>query len=208
MEIVFSDIAVDIQPLVWLILIAFLIAQWRRKQGGSAIFCSLVFGIYLLYAVQVTFFPIRVAGDFVDSMRQNSSWLSDINLIPFYIPQGYLENVDLIQFVWVQFASNILLTMPFGFGVNFIGRFCRKDFLWLPFAVGFGIELSQLVMNFLLRYPYRVVDITDALLNAAGVLIGYGIFRLFSRVYIAVSSSIHKEPRGLFAYVHEVASRA
>jgi len=207
MEIVFSDIAVDIQPLVWLILIAFLIAQWRRKQGGSAIFCSLVFGIYLLYAVQVTFFPIRVAGDFVDSMRQNSSWLSDINLIPFYIPQGYLENVDLIQFVWVQFASNILLTMPFGFGVNFVGRFRRKDFLWLPFAVGFGIELSQLFINWILGYPYRVVDVTDALLNAAGVLIGYGIFRLFSRVYIAVSSSIHKEPRGLFAYVHEVASR-
>jgi len=207
MEIVFSDIAVDIQPLVWLILIAFLIAQWRRKQGGSAIFCSLVFGIYLLYAVQVTFFPIRVAGDFVDSMRLNSSWLSDINLIPFYIPQGYLENVDLIQFVWVQFASNILLTMPFGFGVNFVGRFRRKDFLWLPFAVGFGIELSQLFINWILGYSYRVVDITDALLNAVGVLIGYGFFRLFSRVYIAGSSSIHKEPRGLFAYVHEVASR-
>ena len=208
MEIVFSDIAVDIQPLVWLILIAFLIAQWRRKQGGSAIFCSLVFGIYLLYAVQVTFFPIRVAGDFADSMRQNSSWLSDINLLPFYLPNGFLENEDLIQFAWVQFASNILLTMPFGFGVNFVGRFRRKDFLWLPFAVGFGIELSQLFINWILGYSYRVVDITDALLNAVGVLIGYGFFRLFSRVYIAVSSSIHKILRGIFAYVHEVASRA
>ena len=81
MEIVFSDIAVDIQPLVWLILIVFLIAQWRRKQGGSAIFCSLVFGIYLLYAVQVTFFPIQVAGDFADSMRQNSSWHFDESII-------------------------------------------------------------------------------------------------------------------------------
>ena len=208
MEIVFSDIAVDIQPLVWLILIVFLIAQWRRKQGGSTIFCNLVFGIYLLYAVQVTFFPIRVAGDFADSMRQNSSWLTDINLIPFYLPNGFLENEDLIQFALVQFASNILLTMPFGFGVNFVARFRRNDFLWLPFAVGFGIELSQLFINWILGYPYRVVDITDALLNAVGVLIGYGFFRLFSRVYIAVSSSIHKEPRGLFAYVHKVASRA
>ena len=77
----------------------------------------------------------------------------------------------------------------------------------LPFAVGFGIELSQLFINWILGYSYRVVDVTDALLNAVGVLIGYGFFRLFSRVYIAGSSSIHKEPRGLFAYVHKVASR-
>jgi glycopeptide antibiotics resistance protein len=100
------------------------------------------------------------------------------------------------------------MTVPFGLGVNFVARFRRKDFLWLPFAVGFGIELSQFFINWILGYPYRVVDITDALLNAAGVLIGYGIFRLFSRVYIAVLLSIYKEPRGLFAYVHEIASRA
>ncbi|HEX7568535.1 MAG TPA: VanZ family protein [Anaerolineaceae bacterium] len=161
----------------------------------------------MLYALQVTFFPLQISGSYADAMRQNSSWMTDINLIPFYLPDGYRENTDLFQFALSQFASNILLTMPFGFGVNFIGRFCRKDFLWLPFAVGFGIELSQLFINWILGYPYRVVDITDALLNAVGVLIGYGIFRLFSRVYIAVSSSIHKEPRGLFAYVHEVASR-
>lgn len=98
--------------------------------------------------------------------------------------------------------------MPFGFGVNFIGRFRRKDFLWLPFAVGFGIELSQLVMNFLLRYPYRVVDITDALLNAAGVLIGYGFFRIFSGLYIAISTSIRVDHKGLFKYIQEIASRA
>jgi len=183
------------------------VIQWRRKHNRAYIFCLLVFGIYLLYALQVTFFPLEVSGGYADAMRQNSSWMTDINLIPFYIPGGYRENTDLFQFALSQFASNILLTMPFGFGVNFIGRFRRNDFLWLPFAVGFGIELTQLAMNFLLRYPYRVVDITDALLNAAGFLIGYGIFRLFSRVYIAVSSSIHKEPKGLYATIHEVASR-
>ena len=207
MDVYFNDFGVDIRPLAWLGLIVFLFIQWRRKQSSAYIFCLLVFGIYLLYALQVTFFPLQISGSYADSMRQNSSWITDINLIPFYLPNGFLENEDLIQFAWVQFASNILLTMPFGFGVNFVGRFRRKDFLWLPFAVGFGIELSQLFINWILGYSYRVVDITDALLNAVGVLIGYGFFRLFSRVYIAVSSSIHKEPRGLFAYVHEVARR-
>ena len=186
MDIYFNYIGVDISPLAWLGLIVFLVIQWRRKHNRAYIFCLLVFGIYLLYALQVTFFPLEISGGYADAMRQNSSKvITDINLIPFYIPDGYRENKDLSQFVLIQFVSNILLTMPFGFGVNFIGRFRRRDFLWLPFAVGFGIELSQLVMNFLLRYPYRVVDITDALLNAAGVLIGYGFFRLFSMLYIA-----------------------
>ena len=209
MYIYFNDIGIDISPLAWLGLIVFLVIQWRRKHNRAYIFCLLVFGIYLLYALQVTFFPLEISGGYADAMRQNSSKvITDINLIPFYIPDGYRENKDLSQFVLIQFVSNILLTMPFGFGVNFIGRFRRRDFLWLPFAVGFGIELSQLVMNFLLRYPYRVVDITDALLNAAGVLIGYGFFRLFSRLYTLISSKFRINLKGIFAYIQEVTSRA
>ena len=141
-------------------------------------------------------------------MRQNSSWMTDMNLIPFYLPNGYLENKDLFQFALIQFGANILLTTPFGFGINFVRQFRRKDFLWLPFAVGFGIELSQLVLNFLLRYPYRVVDITDALLNTTGVLIGYGFFRIFSGLYLTISSKIRVDHKGLFKYIQEVASRA
>lgn len=208
MDIYFNHFGVDIRPLVLLGLILFLILQWRWKQSSAYIFCLLIFGIYLLYALQVTFFPLEISGSYADAMRQNSSWMTDLNLIPFYLPDGYLENKDLFQFAWVQFGSNILLTMPFGFGVNFVARFRRKDFLWLPVAVGFGIELSQLVMNFLLRYPYRLVDITDALLNAVGVLIGYGFYRIFSRLYIALSTKVCIKPRGLFAYVYEIASRA
>ncbi len=208
MDIGFTNIGVDIRPLGWLILIVFLIIQWRRKQSSATIFCLLVFGIYLLYALQVTFFPLQISGSYADAMRQNSSWMNDINLIPFYLPNGYLENKDLFQFALVQFGSNILLTMPFGFGVNFIAKIRRKDFLWLPFAVGFGIELSQLVMNFILRYPYRVVDITDALLNAGGVLIGYGFFQIFSGLYTVISTSIRVDHKGLFKYIQEVTSRA
>jgi glycopeptide antibiotics resistance protein len=74
--------------------------------------------------------------------------------------------------------------------------------------LGFGIELTQLLFNLILRYPYRVVDITDALLNAAGVLIGYALFRLFSRLFIAITSILPASPTGLLAYIQDVASRA
>ena len=61
--------------------------------------------------------------------------------------------------------------------MNFIRRLRRKDILWLSFAVGFGIEFVQLLMTLILSYPYRVVDINDVWLNAAGVLIGFGLFQ-------------------------------
>ncbi len=69
MEIVFTDIAVDIRPLTWLGLIVFLIIQWRRKHYGAYIFCLLVFGIYLLYALKVTYFPLQISGGYVDAVR-------------------------------------------------------------------------------------------------------------------------------------------
>jgi glycopeptide antibiotics resistance protein len=208
MDIYFTDIAVDIRPLVWFILFVFLFIQWRRKQKLASIFFLLVFGIYLLYALQVTFFPLQISGGYVDAIRQNSSWISDVNLIPFYIPKGYLIRNDLFQFALGQFASNILLTIPFGFGVNFVAKIRRKDLLWLSFVVGFGIELSQFAMNLLLRYPYRVVDITDALLNIVGVLIGYGFFRLFSGFYNAIPSKFCINRNSLLKYIQEVTSRA
>ena len=208
MEIIFNDIGVDIRPLAWLILIIYLVIQWRRKQNKSYLFCLLVFWIYILYALQVTFFPLQITGTFVDVMRQNSSWMTDINLIPFYLPNGYFVNEYLHSFALAQFAENILLTIPFGFGVNFVLRTRRKDFFWLPFAVGFGIELAQLLINLILRYPYRVVDITDALLNAAGVVVGYGVFRLFSKVFTGMVGKRHKEPKVLLAFIQKVSNQA
>jgi glycopeptide antibiotics resistance protein len=129
MDVQFNNISVDISPLAWLTLVVFLIFQWRRKQRKSTIFCLLIFGIYLFYALQVTFFPMQINGGYADARRAVSTWTTDINLIPFYIPPGYFLRQGLVQFALIQFVENILLTIPFGFGINFILRLRRKDFL-------------------------------------------------------------------------------
>lgn len=60
----------------------------------------------------------------------------------------------------------------------------------------------------MLGYPYRVIDINDAILNAFGVLIGYGMFRIFAWLYLRVTQRFASKHRGLTAYIYDVARRA
>lgn len=97
-----------------------------------------------------------------------------------------------------------MLTIPFGFGLPFIVRIRGWHYLWLAFAVGLTIELSQLVMSLIVGFGYRAVDITDVLTNAAGVLIGYVFFCVFSWVYRTAVRLLRIQPRGLFGFIYTI----
>lgn len=73
-------------------------------------------------------------------------------------------------------------------------------------AVGVGIETTQLILSVVLGGVYRSVDINDVLMNAIGVLIGYGFFRVFSWLYVANAERVKIKLEGLFAYVYTVAN--
>jgi glycopeptide antibiotics resistance protein len=128
---------------------------------------------------------------------------SFINLIPFYFGEQHIfDDRDLIAF-----AQNILLTIPFGFGILFVSRLRPKDFLWLPLAIGFGIEAAQLIISLILKYPYRVIDINDTLLNALGVLVGYALFRILAWLFIKITPLLKQNPGKWLGFFQEVATR-
>jgi glycopeptide antibiotics resistance protein len=86
-----------------------------------------------------------------------------------------------MHWLYLDIFQNILLTIPLGFG---IGYFRKPGFLkiWL-WALGTGIALEGIqLLTKLVFVSYRVVDINDAIMNALGVLIGYGLF-LFCRKF-------------------------
>jgi len=62
----------------------------------------------------------------------------------------------------VNIVDNILLTIPFGFGINFLARVRPKGIFWLAPAVGLGLELAQLCISLLSRSGSRASDINDA----------------------------------------------
>jgi len=188
-------------PLALGVLLVVLVIVWRRQCSLSYLLCLAVFGVYLLFALDVTFFPIRIDATYSDGMTP-AQFTRSINLISFKFNLSELPNI-----VLMQIFQNVLLTVPFGFGVNFVTQVTGRSILWLAVAVGLGIEAGQLIISLLLRYPYRIIDINDALLNASGVLIGYGIFRVFAWLYVLATQRFAIKHRGLSAAIYDVASR-
>ena len=199
MQIVINNLGIDIWPMGILILIVVLAILWRRQHSVSYLVFFSIFWVYVMVGLDKAFFPIQINGLYVDVMRQ-APLMSQVNLVPLYFSKYGLSVAG-----YFGLLDNILLTVPFGFGLNFLSRLRLKDFLWLSITVGFGIEAVQFVMTLILRYPYRVVDINDVLLNAVGALIGYGLFKVFAWLYLAIIQPLDIKPRGLLAYIYSVA---
>ena len=203
MDIEFNGIRFHGYLISAVFILIFLTIQILRRKRWPHIFCLALFSIYVLIALNETFFPLAINGAYVENMR-TVPMRSFINLIPFYLGTFHvIDGRDLLDF-----ANNILLTIPFGFGVIFVSRLRPRDFVWLPLAVGFGIETAQLLISLILGYPYRVVDINDALLNTVGVLIGYGLFRIFAWLFIHLTRRFKDKSAGWLAYIGEVVTRA
>ena len=202
MQIIFNDIGIDLWPFAGLILIIALVILRRRKHSlPYTVFFSILW-VYGMAGLDKTFFPLQINGQYVDVMRQ-VPLMSFVNLIPFSFGPYGLNAPSLFGLV-----NNIILTVPLGFLLNFMTRLKMKKIVWLSIAFGFGIEALQLFVSWLLRYPYRVIDINDALLNAIGVLIGYALFRVFAWIYLAITRKLAIEHKGLLAYIHTVTDPA
>lgn len=198
MYIYTDNLGIPLFPLVSLVFIVILFTQWRRKHNLPYIFFLSLFGVYLMYGIDKVFFPIEISGSFSDAMR-NLQILSSVNFVPFYFGQFGLTAGGLRFLVY-----NILLTLPFGFGINFLTRMNVKKIISVSIFLGLGFEIAQLLLSLALRYPYRVVDINDAIFNAFGVLLGYGLFKLFAWLYLLIAGQDTNNKDTLSLYFCEV----
>ncbi len=198
MYIYTSNLGIPMLPIVLLVLIVILFNQWRRKQNLPYIFFFTLFVVYLMYGIDKVLFPMEISGSFSDAMRRLPI-LSSVNFVPFYFGQFGLTAGGLKFLLY-----NILLTMPYGFGINFLTGMNAKKIVRISICLGLGLEMAQLLLSLALRYPYRVVDINDAIFNAFGVLLGYGLFKLFARLYLLVIGQVTNNKDRLLLYLHDV----
>jgi Glycopeptide antibiotics resistance protein len=170
---------------------------WRRKHKLSYLFFFSLFWVYLLAVVQAVIFPFVI-----NTTSSTASFTPSINLVPFYFG-GCFNNMPAQCTAGI--ADNILLTIPFGFGINFLARVRPKGIFWLALAVGLGLELAQLCISLLFRSGFRASDINDAIFNAAGVLLGYTFFRVFAWLYLRAIDYFGFRPKWLAADIYDVA---
>ena len=178
------------------LIILALVLVVLHLQGKSIfyIISSAVFGVYLIGAISVAVFPFVI--DF-----SNPDFRLNLNFIPLdfgscfdYLPQNCFKDI----------FNNILLTMPFGFGIHFIANIKPKNIPWIIVIVGCSFEFVQLVMALVFHAGFRAIDINDVILNATGFLLGHGIFRVFGVVYSLIIQKFQRQPRYIFAYIYDV----
>jgi len=198
---------IEFNGWAWLIGMVILIVPLTqlRRRGGYYLFFFSVFWAYLLMLVSVTVFPMPVgmdAGFKFESIWQQIGHMvrfNSLNLVPLYFNNCW----DLPRACAIGIQENILMTVPFGFGINFIARFRSRDFFWLAFGLGLLIESTQFVFDLILGGAYRSVDANDVLFNGLGVWIGYGLFLVFAWIFMFIARHIRLSHIGLLAFIQD-----
>ncbi|HEU5314710.1 MAG TPA: VanZ family protein [Chloroflexota bacterium] len=160
--------------VLWVGCVVFL----RLKEGKSFLYLALftVFSIYLFKVLDYTLFQVQsllllrffVPGLILRGQEEGTS----VNLIPLVtLARGDLKTSLL----------NILLLVPFGFGLPFLVKVHAKQVVAAGALLSAAIELVQLLTGHLAHMTFRIADVNDVIFNAAGAAIGYGAFALFAR---------------------------
>ncbi|WP_068725550.1 VanZ family protein [Tepidibacillus decaturensis] len=160
-----------------------------------------IFYIYLLYVLKYTIFPISISGSMVEIFREELAFSTGINIIPF--------NFDSINYLLSkQVFYNILLSIPFGFGISYIISINRKKLIFFGIMFGIIIEGLQLLISLFLGFPYRSIDVNDLILNFIGTIIGYKIFKIYSFLFIMSVKKFDIKLNTLLEYIHKVSEKA
>ncbi len=93
-----------------------------------------------------------------------------------------IRNVNLLPFSreidFTAYCQNVLLFMPFGFLCPMLWKEIDRPFVTVASGLSLSllIEASQLLNS-------RATDVDDLVMNTLGALIGYLLYRIFSRFY-------------------------
>ncbi|USK57812.1 VanZ family protein (plasmid) [Cytobacillus solani] len=184
--------------LIGLLILSGLIFLLKKKYKKSNMYILFytIFFVYILNVIKYTIFPIEIGTLFVEELKEQLSTFSRTNVIPFKF-----QNFE-------QTFLNILLTIPFGFGLPYLKKVNIKSALLLGILFSFLIESTQFIISLVIGYPYRVTDINDILANSIGVIVGYLLFKLFSKVAFFVLHNIKKADNKLnpfLNYIYQIA---
>jgi glycopeptide antibiotics resistance protein len=109
--------------------------------------------------------------------------------MPDLILQGQAagKNMNLIPLITLTLEDlktsllNILLLIPFGFGLPFIMELRMRKVVVIGALFSITIELLQLITGFVAGVTFRIADINDVLFNTVGVAIGYWAFAILAK---------------------------
>jgi glycopeptide antibiotics resistance protein len=162
--------------LIWLGIATFL--KLKKKKSLVYLLFFTIFYIYLYKVLDYTllqFQSLLLLQHFLPNLMLNGVTAGkSVNLIP--LATLTLEDIK-------TSLLNILMMIPFGFGLPFITNFRFKKIVVAGLLFSIAIELLQLITGFLANTTFRVADFNDLIFNTVGVAVGYMLFIVFVRIY-------------------------
>jgi glycopeptide antibiotics resistance protein len=162
------------------ILPAIPIAMWILRRGADRrwTLLALLALAHATVVVALTLFPVPVAGQ--EFWRQTRG-ISDDNVVPFATIVWQLQNLT-----WNtvrQLSGNVLLLIPLGVYGPALWPALRdwRRFMVAALAFGAAIELAQFAGSLLEGFSYRITDVDDAIMNAAGAMAAFFAWRWIER---------------------------
>lgn len=159
-----------------------------RRAGHSwlHVFVVTIFWLYGMLMVSEALFPIPIVEmDAASAQREMGEVLARINWVPFHY--GYHT---MGRAVFYEVLFNFLLTVPAGLILPYLFKLRKRGFIIALVVNGLGFEILQLSLSLMVKLAYRVVDISDVILNSGGFLFGFGLFWLIFRLLAWVSRKL------------------
>jgi glycopeptide antibiotics resistance protein len=192
----FDLLTVFLFALIWICIVTFL---WLKKKKSLVylIFFT-IFYVYIVKVLDYTLFQFQsliLLKYFMPNLILNGQKVGkDINLIPLMTLTPQDLETSLL---------NILLLIPFGFGLPFITNFRMKKIVVFGALFSIVIEFLQLITGFMAKITFRIADINDVIFNTVGVAIGYILFVGFVRIYRRISHNWEIEANPILRYLAE-----
>lgn len=162
--------------LIWIGLMTFL--RLKKKISFVYLLFLTIFYIYIIKVLDYTLFQFQsliVLKHFMpDLMLRGITAEKRLNLIPLITLRLADIKTSLL---------NVLLMVPFGFGLPFITNFRMKKIVLIGMCFSIGIEFLQFITGFMANITFRVADINDVIFNTIGVGFGYILFIGFMHMY-------------------------
>jgi glycopeptide antibiotics resistance protein len=170
-------------------LVLLLVALVLFRRAGHSwlhVFIFTVFWLYGMLMVSAALFPIPlVEMDTASAQREMGEVLARINWVPFHY--GYHT---LGRAVFYEVLFNFLLTVPAGLILPYLFKLRKRGFVIALLVNSLGFEVLQLSISLVVKVAYRVVDLSDVILNSSGFLFGYGLFWLCSCMLTRICRTI------------------
>lgn len=162
--------------LIWIGIVTFL--RLKKKKNFVYLLMFTLFYAYIVKVLDYTLFQFQ-----------------SLLLLQYFMPELILRgqtaeaSVNLIPLITLTpddlktSLLNILLLIPFGFGLPIISNFRMKKIVVIGALFSIGIEFLQLITGLMAQITFRIADINDVLFNTVGVAVGYILFVGFVRMY-------------------------